>query len=511
MSYYVTKKRRLAIIVLTLSGAFLFAVIFFLQRKKDMETKVTIPVGLAFSLEGLDPTNVVDAQQSNLLRSLYSTLLYFDTNGRIRVGAAEKFEVKENTIRFYMRKDLKTSAGDLLTAKDVYLSFKRLLVLNKNTHGKLTDFIKCDLVPKAITSECDGIRFEENIFEIDLKEAKYVSYFLPVLASPDFSILPEKAVDYTGSLKIKNYRNTSGPYYVDTVNQGKTVFRVNKGHYLIDERNPEIIEFIAAGDDRNERFKNGEFDVIPTYHTIYLPDIERLGDLSRYNIHQTMPIKLFKVSFTPKGRKNLSREERLSIGAQLKKSFCTSFPGYKDFKPTNDFFTVVGEGSLSSEQQKKIEESYSKFEKALNREITADISVTWAEKAKSIVEKIPHMKFVELTITNGTLVEPSPDAYVISTDAGGFDNISLLSYLQSLGELGMTDSEFSSWLSDYFDTTDTSARLDKFRDLHFNMLYNAHVIPIGVEPYYGIARKPWKIEAYQMFAGSPFWTIKREQ
>ncbi len=476
-----------------------------------MQTKVSIPVWGAFSLEGLDPTNVVDSQQSNLLRSLYSTLLYFDTSGRIRTGAAEKFEVHENTIRFFMRNDLKTSSEDFITAKDVYLSFKRLLVLNKNTHGKLTDFIKCDLPPTTITSKCDGIRFTNNIFEIELKEAKYIPYFLPVLTNPDFSILPEKAVDYAGDLKIKDYRNTSGAYYVDTIDHNKTVFRVNRGHYLIDVRNPETIEFVTVEDNRNERFKNGEFDVIPTYHAIYLRDIELLGDLSQYNVHQTMPIKLFKVGFTPKGRANLSREERLSIGAQLKKSFYKNFPDHKDFKPSDDYFTVVGEGSLTTEQKSKIEENFSKFENSLNREIAADISVTWPEKAKSIVEKIPHVKFIELIRRNGTIVNPAPDAYVIDIDAGGFDNISLLSYLQSLGELGMTESEFSSWLSDYFDTTDTRVRLDKFRDLHFNMLYNAHVIPIGVQPYYAIARKPWKIEAYKMFAGSPFWTIKREQ
>lgn len=493
----------------------IFAVFSFYWRPKTAQkypSKVKIPSYETFSLEGLDPTDVVDSQQFNLLRSIYSTLVYFDTNGRIRTGAAEKFEVSNNTIRFYIRKNFRTSTGDLITAKDVYLSFKRLLLLNKNTHGKLTDFINCDLVQKSMTSECDGIRFEGDIFEIDLKEAKFIPYFLPILANPDFSILPEKAVDYAGNLKILNYNNTSGPYYLDSFNKDKTIFRVNKEHYLIDERNPETIELVPEGDSRIDRFKNGEFDVILTYQALYLRDIELLGDLSNYNVHKTMPIKLFKVNFTPNGRNKLSREERLSIGAQLRKAFYTSFPGHRDFKPTDDYFSVVGEGALLPDQQQKVTEAFKVFEKTLlNREVTADISVTWAEKAKSIVEKIPNCKFVELFRKKGILIEPSPDAFVIDTDAGGFDNISLLSYMQSFGGLGMTETEFSKWLSDYVDTTDTTARLKKFRDLHFSILYNAHVVPIGVEPYYGIARKPWKIEAYQMFAGSPFWTIKREQ
>lgn len=511
MSLYVVRKYTiLAIPYILICGA-LTALIFNHQRIYNMHTKVSIPTYENFSIEVLDPSNVVDSQQSNLLRSIYSTLVYFDTDGRIRSGLAEKFEVNNNTIRFYIRDNFKSSAGDLITAKDIYLSFKRLLILDKNTHGKLTDFINCNLVPKSITSDCEGLRFEGQIFEMDLKEAKFIPFFLPILANPDFSILPEKAVNYSGDLKIINFKNTSGPYYLESSTKDKTVFHVNKKHYLIDDRNPETIELIPAGNSRIEKLKNGDFDIILTFQALYLRDIDLLGDLSNFNIHKTMPIKLFIVNFTPNGRKKLHREERLGIGAQLRNAFYNSFSGRRDFNPTNDYFSVVGDGALQPEQQKQITNAFNTFENKLTREITADISVTWAEKAKSIVEKIPYCKFVELVRKNNKLIEPSPDAYVIDTDSGGFDNTSLLSYMQSFGGLGMTDSEFSKWLSDYVDTKDTIERLKKFRDLHFNILYNAQVIPIGIEPYYGIARKPWKIEAYQMFAGSPFWTIKREQ
>lgn len=480
-------------------------------KENDMPSTVTIPAHSSLDISSIDPALVVNAWQSNLIRSLYSTLVYYDTNGRIRGGAAERFEVRNNTLLFFIRNSLTTVSGIPITAEDVFLSFKRLLILNKNTHGKLADYIKCETAPKKISDNCDGIRFTNNIFEIELKDAKYASILLPMLAGADYAILPKQSVSYDSDLKIRDYRETSGAYFIDSVTKEKVRFRVNPTHYLIDSRNPDVIELALLDGNPNEQFKNGKFDLIPTFGRLYDRDIKSLGDLSDYNIHKTMPIKLFKIHFTPKGRARLSREERLSVGYHLRKAFLEAFEGKVELEPTHEYFVVVGQGTLSPNEIDNIKKEMAKAEGAIKREVTADITVTWPEKAAAIVEQIPHFKYKELKEHQDGISADDPDVFIVDTDAGGFDNISLLSYLQYLGDLGMTDSEFRQWLNQYLDTTDPAARSEISRTLHYNMLYNAHVIPIAVQPYYGIARKPWKIEAYQMFAGSPFWTIKREQ
>ena len=82
--------------------------------------------------------------------------------------------------------------------------------------------------------------------------------------------------------------------------------------------------------------------------------------------------------------------------------------------------------------------------------------------------------------------------------------------MQSTHCFGMTDTEFAAWLEKYITTTATADRMNVFRELHLHMLQEGIVTPIGVSPYYAIARKPWKFDAYQMFAGTPLWTLKHE-
>lgn len=474
--------------------------------------KVKIPFFSSNELHTLDPANITNSTESNLLRSIYATLIYFDTNGRIRPGGASKFEVVDNKIHFHIRDSMKTIDGNTITAEDVYLSFKRQLILNKNTHGRLTHFLDCDPLPTKITDTCSGINFEENIFVVTVKSPKYIPFFLPMLANPDFAIIPKSSVDYSEpEMRISNLKNTSGAYFVESHNDKYAHFKVNPSNYLIDERNPTDIEVIFnTGDERDTEFINGKYDVIPTFAIVTPKTLKSLGDLSNYNIHKTLPIQLTYIDFKKTGNNVLSLDERVSAGIALKNAYLSNFRDQFQLVETEQYFVVVGEGELQKDQLQQIKEFY-RGAKPLKRTITADIANMWPQKAKPVVNSLQNFEYKELATPADAQTEKSPQLYAISTDAGGFDNVSLLSYLQSLKHFGMSDAEFSRWLDDYIETDNESLRLQKFRDLHFRMLMDAQVIPVGAESYYGVARKPWKIEAYQMFAGSPFWTIKREQ
>lgn len=475
-------------------------------------SKVKVPFFTTNELHKLDPANITDSTESNLIRSIYATLIYFDTNGRIRPGGASKFDVVDNKVRFHIRDNMKTRDGYLVTAEDVYLSFKRLLILNKNTHGKLINFLECNPLPKKITDICGGISFYENIFEISLKSPNHISFFLSMLANPDFAIIPKISVAYSEpEMKIVDLKNTSGAYYVEDHNEKHAHFKVNLSNYLIDEKNPNEIEVtFNVGDERDNDFSVGKYDVIPTFAIVTQKNLNSFGDLSRFNVHKTLPIQLTYIGFKKTGSNILSIDERVSAGTALKNAYLAKFKDQFDLIETDQYFVVVGEGELPKDQLNKIKDAF-KGMKPLKRTVTADIANMWPQKAKPVVTTIENFEYKELKNLSDEQTEKSPQLYILSTDAGGFDNISLLSYLQSLKHFGMSDSEFALWLDDYIGTENESLRLKKFRDLHFKMLIEAQVIPVGVESYYGIARKPWKIEAYQMFAGSPFWTIKREQ
>lgn len=477
-----------------------------------MLSQVSIPLFGTNELANLDPAYITDSTQANFLRSIYATLLYFDPKGNLTFGAASDFKVSDNRIQFFIRNSLKTRDGDQIGAEDVYLSFKRQLILQKNTHGNLTNFIDCQLMLQKICDKCSGLHFDENLFEVTLKSKNHVPFFLSMVTTPDFSILPKKSVDYADpKMKILNLQNTSGAYYVENQTAEYALFKQNPSSYLIDERNPlEIKVTFCVGEDRDTRFENGDFDVIPTFGIFTQKNIKQFKNISNFNIYQTNPIQLTYIDFKKTGSNPLTTQERLSAGIALKNAYLSEFKEQYGMLETDQYFLPTGNAKLTGEQSIKITELF-KNAKPLNRKVSADIAVMRPQKAKPVVDSLVNFEYQELYSIDDMQTEKSPDLYISMSDTGGPDDLSLLSYTQFKQQFGMSDIEFARWLDDYIDTESESLRFEKFRDLHFKMLLEVQVMPVGTECYYGIARKPWKIEANQKLPGSAFWTIKREK
>ena len=490
----------------------ILAVVFYFktQNNRPESTTVRIPLFSTLEIEKLDPAIITDAQQSNILRSIYATLLYFDNSGKLRAGAAERYDIKDRTIHFLIRKDIKTIDGSIITSKDVYLSFKRLLILNSNTHGRLADFLDCKVTPKKISDDCAGLSYDDNEVALTLKSANAITFFLPMLANPDYSILPISSVDYNGTLKILNYRNTSGAYYIASSTKEKTTFKVNPGHYLLSAQNPFVVEFINdVSSERIQRLEAGEFDAIPSFAFLSKRHISQIKDLSLFNVHKSLPIQLYYLRYTKKGFNSLSATERIGFAQAFKRSFIEEFGDSLGFENTIEYFTVVGEGSLNDTQLSQVI-SLNESSTAPTREVKIDLFNLSEEAGKRISGRIKYAKYISTLKLSDKETEKIIDTHTLSTDAGGIDNLSLLAYMQSTGNFNMTQDNFEKWMRDYIETADPNSRLEKFRELHFRLLKTAKVVPIAIGSYYAIARKPWRFEASQASAGTPLWTLKHE-
>ena len=92
------------------------------------------------------------------------------------------------------------------------LSFKRLMILSRNTHGDFKSLVCPEVELKSVFDDCPRMEIEGNTL---ILTPRYRSDLLVgMLSAIDFAIIPRKSFD-PESLKITDYRNTSGPYYVD--------------------------------------------------------------------------------------------------------------------------------------------------------------------------------------------------------------------------------------------------------------------------------------------------------
>lgn len=341
-----------------------------------------------------------------------------------------------------------------------------------------------------------------------------IKFFLNLLVNPDFSILPKDQVNWEDpKLKIESYSVTSGPFFIESIKDQVAVLKQNKGHYLLNKKSPEEIQLIGLPKNNFvEAIQSGEIDIIPTFTPFSSAKVKQVltGPANELiNHHRTLPIQLYFIHFSNRGPNKLGKERRLLLGQVLKNRFQKYFPNSVDISSTSEFFSNYGGSTLNHDQIKKISElsklpapNYDEIEKGL----TGSLSFMLAETSKPFFDSIG----VEFVDFENHVSELSVDFDFREMDAGFFDDISLLAFSQATGLFNMTNQEFSSWLDNMLKIEDPNVQLNYLRDFHYKILSEGHVIPIGLRPYHAFARKPWKLNAYKMYAGSPLWMIEHE-
>ena len=302
-----------------------------------------------------EPTRIHLAPEYILLENIYSPLIELSKeNGAPLASIAESFQWKDGKLYLAIRNGLKTIDGHSITAEDVVFSLKRLLVLSENTHGNFKDIICPGETLQTIKTDCHGISFEGNTVIISPPGGE-MPFLVTMLAAIDFAILPKAAVD-SKTLKIIDYRNTSGPYYVDSdKGNGHIILKANQGHYNYSENMPQKIVLVPSDPEKTDSislFKQDKVDFITTIDTLPPEKIISFAKNSGHTLHVTMNLKTFLLFFTPKGLKKYSQQERLAIGKKVKKIFHRDYGNVQGYEKTNQFFPALGDGSLSEEENK---------------------------------------------------------------------------------------------------------------------------------------------------------------
>ena len=468
-----------------------------------------------------DPVKIHFADAYTFLADTFSPLVEYAVTGELVSAAAERFEWIGNEAHFTMRKNLKTVDGYEIDAYDAEASFKRTFILGGNTHGNLKDMLCPDIKMNSLKDICPGleVRDDGRILVMKFKERKI--FLFPMLTAIDFAIIPRKAIN-PETLTITDYRNTSGPYYVlKDSPDGKIELAANPYHFHYAKNIPQKVTLIPTSPmDRMESlkfFSDKKVDHIITIDRVPVSStIEYARKHEDAEIFRTYPIKVSFVIFTKKGLAKFSRNERFRIGENIKWLFQRKYVGKEGYEVAEQIFPVLSEGALGDAELANIRRERTNAGTIDKELIVWNINITqlFEGEEDSIKRLFPNGKLENVGKIPGlvnyaqeNIIEP--DLYLAWTDMGFQEDIGLLSYYNGVEFFYWGGQDKAEWLRRYMAVGEKKDRLKLLRELHYQTLINAAVIPIAKSPYTAIVRKPWKLDFSKLYGSNRLWRIHR--
>jgi len=478
------------------------------------------------SATAYDPAKIQFAPEYIFLENIYSTLIETDTGGETVSGLAERFVWKGPELHFTMRPDLKTVDGRLIDARDAEVSFKRILILNGGTHTDLANMLCAGATLRGIGDACPGMEVRDNNSVFVLKLKKKNIAVLKMLAAMDLAVIPRGSLDEK-TLAIKDYRNTSGPYYVaEDGQEGRITLKTNPAHYHYKKNIPQVVNLVPSGKggvkESLELFEAGKVDHVMASDRA-MPEL--LIDYAQKhpestNLHVTTPFKLHMLVFTRKGLARFSEKERFGIGRGLRRIYLEHAMLVPDTEAAEQVIPPLADGALTGEQL------------AALKSITDAVPVDAVSPQKILAWNlsIPNLFAADEAELRkyfpGTRVEISrnipaftdfgkegieePDLVFLGIDMGFEESIGRMTYMANAGLFPAPGTDLKDWARRYTSTEEKTSRIQLSRELNYSTLVHAGAIPLTWSPYAAIIRKPWKMGFSKMYPNSHLWRISQD-
>lgn len=466
-----------------------------------------------------EPTKIYLGPQYIFLQNTFSPLVEMSPkDAEITGGVAEEFNWVGSDLHLKIRHDLKTAGGVPITAEDVVLSLKRLIILSGNTHGNFKDLVCPGAELKTLSENCAGISYKDNV--VTLKAGAKKSFLLPMLTAIDFAIIPKGSIE-PKSLAIINYKETSGPYFVEQDSeQGHLVLKANPFHYKYSKNIPQSIHLVPttekSEDTSLKAFADNKVDMITTIDSSNPEDVMTFArEHNNSNLHVTMNIRSYILIFTERGLKELTPLQRLSIGKKVRAAFRSVNETKPGYEKSEQFFPSFGDGALKEADLQDLRTQ----DTSISDGHVPDLKMTLIRlgDSKSLVEAFKK-QISNVEVTEGKNApafsvyknkDAMPHMFIGGPDTSFTEDISLISYTVGAGFFGMSKAEQTQWLKKYSSINEKEERMVMLRRKHKEAILNGTLVPLMVSPYVALVRKPWTLELSQFFADSPLWLVKR--
>lgn len=232
--------------------------------------KESIVYGISTSPSGVFNPLLSDSKYDDAVDSVvYSSLLKLDKNQNVQPDLAESYKVSDDNLKitFNLRKDLKWSDGEKLTAKDVEFTLKSLA--HKDYQGANYDFVKGIKGAKEYhegkADMISGIKVaDDNTIELTFEKP-----YAPALVNIGTTgIIPEHVWKNIEPAKWKTSAEQlkkpvgSGPYKLESFTEGSEVkFVKNDNYYSGAPKTEKLIYKVVNDDTVASELKNGSVDI----------------------------------------------------------------------------------------------------------------------------------------------------------------------------------------------------------------------------------------------------------
>jgi len=228
------------------------------------------------------PSNSLDylknelVNNAQIIANFSEGLMTYDQNGKLTEGLAESWSKKDNVYTFTLRKDLKWSNGEPLTAKDFVFGWQTIATLPEAPYRHLlSDLKNGEAVIRGESGvETLGVKAVDDI-TLEVMLAHDRAYFIEMLGHTTF--LPLNETFYT-RLGAENYGTSpetllaSGPFVLAEYNPSegytmrKNVHYWNASNIALDTVNTRVIKESATQDTL---YENDELDVLEVPANLY--------------------------------------------------------------------------------------------------------------------------------------------------------------------------------------------------------------------------------------------------
>ena len=226
-----------------------------------------------------DPALVTDTTSASIIVEIFSGLVTLNKDLEIIPDLAESWEISDDgkTYTFNLRKDIKFSNGDPVTAEDFKWSIER--ASNPDTGSMNAEVYLGDIlgVKEVVESggelkEVEGVNvIDDKTLEITIDEPK--TYFLAKLTYPTAFVLNKDYVEKQGEDWIDNPVGT-GPFVLTEYQIGQTLKLKKNENYWGEKAKVDGIIMNLAGGVSMAMYENDEIDITG----VGLADLERVKD-----------------------------------------------------------------------------------------------------------------------------------------------------------------------------------------------------------------------------------------
>lgn len=480
------------------------------------ERELKVPFIKSGPVSGYDTIKITYAGDVSFLENVFSPLVEYSADAELVSGVASKFEWAGPEARFHFLRDLRAADGQLIDAYDAEFTFKRIFSARDGKYAFLAEMLCGRRTLAKAGDSCPGLEVRNGGALLAMKFSEKKTFLFPMLASAYFGIVPRRSVN-PATLELKDYRNTSGPYYVAAERPDGTVeLRANKAHYRYSTAMPQKVSLVPLKEFGNEhilgQLASGKADYL-LYDVVRYPDakISFAAKNGGFRLHQTYPMRGVFAIFTRRGMRRLTLQERLFIGQRLRESFRRLHPGYE---VPDQIFTM--EGGLSLEQRGRL--------KSMMAEVPASGTVgkkvvAWRlfnyffEEQAEIKKWLPGVTSFGSSrlpgpASSGEGALPEPDFYIAGSDIALQEDVGLLSYFLELEFFDLEKGEKADWLKRYISAPDKKTRMEMLRELQYRTLVRGAVVPLSIHPYAALVSADWDFKLPKNNTSNPAWRLR---